>query len=214
MRVDITVFDGLDEMDALGPLEVFRSAQRLGADIDTRLVTFSKAEKVRGAFGLRFRADAVYVLGEADVLVVVGGGWASRSDVGAWGEVQRGDWLPLIAGAAETSRLIAGVRTGSLILAHAGLLEGRRANTHHAAQEDLRALGVTVVDDRVVDDGDLVTSGGVTSGIDLALWVVEREVSREAADEVAARMEYERFRPAVVATPDPFPPIFKYSFES
>ena len=49
-----------------------RSAQRLGADIDTRLVTFSKEEKVRGAFGLRFRADAVYVAGEADVLVVVG----------------------------------------------------------------------------------------------------------------------------------------------
>jgi transcriptional regulator GlxA family with amidase domain len=72
------------------------------------------------------------------------------------------------------------------------LLEGRRANTHHAAQEDLRALG----------------------GIDLTLWVAEREVSREAADEVTARMEYERFRPTVVATPDPFPPIFKYSFES
>jgi transcriptional regulator GlxA family with amidase domain len=88
--------------------------------------------------------------------------------------------------------LIAGVCTGSLLLAHARLLEGRRANTHHAAQEDLRALG----------------------GTDLALCVVEREVSREAADEVPARMEYERFRPAVVATPDPFPPIFKYSFES
>jgi len=161
VRVDTTVFDGLDEMDALGPSEVFRSAQRLGADIDTRLVTFSKAEKVRGAFGLRFRADAVYVLGEADVLVVVGGGWASRSDVGAWAEVQRGDWLPLIAGAAETCRLIAGVCTGSLLLAHAGLLEGLRANTHHAVQEDLRAFGVTVV-----------------------------------------------------ATPDPFPPIFKYSLES
>ena len=54
MRVDITVFDGLDEMDVLGPLEVFRSAQRRGADIDTRLVTFSKVEKVRGDFGLRF----------------------------------------------------------------------------------------------------------------------------------------------------------------
>jgi putative intracellular protease/amidase len=84
VRVDITVFDSLDEMDALGPLEVFRPAQRVGADIDTRLVTLSKVEKVRGAFGLRSRADAVYVPDEADVLVVIGGGWASRSDVGAW----------------------------------------------------------------------------------------------------------------------------------
>jgi len=85
VRVDITVFDGLDEMDALGPLEVFRPAQRVGADIDTRLMTLSKVVKVRGAFRLRFRADAVYVAGEADVLVVIGGGRVSRSDVGAWG---------------------------------------------------------------------------------------------------------------------------------
>lgn len=76
------------------------------------------------------------------------------------------------------------------------------------------ALGVTIVDERVVDDSDLVTSGGVTSGIDLALWIVEREVSEEIADQVATRMEYSRFRPPIVATPGPFPPIFKYSFES
>ena len=91
VRIDITVFDGLDELDALGPLEVFRSAQSLGADIEARLVSTSKVEEVRGTFGLRFRPDAVFVPGEADVLVVVGGGWASKNDVGAWGEVQRRD---------------------------------------------------------------------------------------------------------------------------
>lgn len=214
MRIDITVFDGLDELDALGPLEVFRSARSLGADIEARLVSTSKVEEVRGTFGLRFRPDAVFVPGEADVLVVVGGGWASKNDVGAWGEVQRGDWLPLIADAKHVCGLMAGVCTGSLLIAHAGLLEGRRANTHHSAQDDLRALGVTIVNDRVVDDGDLVTSGGVTSGIDLALWIVEREVAPEIADLVATRMEYPRFRPAIVATPESFPPIFRYSFEN
>ena len=59
MRIDISVVGGFDELDALGPLEVFRSAQSLGADIEARLVTSSKAEKVHGAFGLRFRPDAV-----------------------------------------------------------------------------------------------------------------------------------------------------------
>jgi transcriptional regulator GlxA family with amidase domain len=91
--------------------------------------------------------------------------------------------------------LIGGVCTGTLVLAHASLVEGRRAGTHRSAQVDLCDLGVKVVDERVVDDGDLVTSGGVTSGIDLALWVVEREFSRDLADQVARRMEYERFRP-------------------
>ena len=75
-------------------------------------------------------------------------------------------------------------------------------------------MGVDVIDERVVDDGDLVTSGGVTSGIDPALWIVEREISKETADRVATRMECGRFRPRVVATPDAFPPIFTYSFES
>ena len=82
-----------------------------------------------------------------------------------------------------------------MILAHAGLVAGRRAGTHRSAQQDLASMNVDVVDERVVDDGDLVTSGGVTSGIDLALWIVEREASADIADRVAVRMQYTRSRP-------------------
>jgi len=92
--------------------------------------------------------------------------------------------------------VMAGVCTGTMLLAHAGVVGERRATTHHSALPDLADLGATVVQDRVVDDGSLVTSGGVTSGIDLALWLVEREFSREVADNVAQRMEYPRWRPA------------------
>ena len=109
----------------------------------------------------------------------------------------RGDWLPLLREARSTTRGIAGVCTGTMLLAHAGLVEGRRAVTHHLALGDLRATGALVVDDRVVDDGDLVTCGGVTSGIDLALWLVEREFTAALADGVALRMEYDRQRPAM-----------------
>ena len=63
--------------------------------------------------------------------------------------------------------------------------------------DDLASTGATVIRDRVVDDGDLVTSGGVTSGIDLALWIVEREFGRDAANRISQRMEYPRFRPVV-----------------
>ena len=82
------------------------------------------------------------------------------------------------------------------LLAHAGVVGARRAATHHRAWSDLEATGATVVRERVVDDGDLMTSGGVTSGIDLALWIVEREVSRDLANDVAHRMEYSRTRPS------------------
>jgi transcriptional regulator GlxA family with amidase domain len=196
MRVDIVVFDGVDEMDVLGPLEVLRDATRAGVVTSARLVTRDPLVEVSGAFGLRFAPDTTFEAGNADVVIVPGGGWAARAPVGAWGEYQRGDWLPLLASAASTARIIAGVCTGTMLLAHAGIVGRRRATTHHAAWADLQATGATLVEDRVVDDGDLVTSGGVTSGIDLALWLVEREGSPEAAARIAERMEYTRFRPS------------------
>ncbi len=145
MLIDIVVYDGLDEMDALGPLEVLRSASKQ-ADVSVRLVTRVPQDVVTGACGLSFLPDAVYEPGEAEVLLVPGGGWAARADRSAW--------------------------------------------------DDLEATGATLVTDRVVDDGDLVTSGGVTSGIDLALWLVERELSPKLAEQIATRMEYARQRPS------------------
>ena len=193
MLIDIVVYDGLDEMDALGPLEVLRSASR-SADISVRLVTREAQQVVTGAYGLVFRPDAVFQPAEAQILIVAGGGWAARADRGAWGEVQRGEWLPLLQQARSSAKILAGVCTGTMLLAHAGLVGSRRASTHHSAWDDLAATGATLVKQRVVDDGDLVTSGGVTSGIDLALWLVEREFSRELAEQVARRMEYPRQR--------------------
>ena len=202
MLVDIVVYDGLDELDALGPLEVLRSAGQAGVDLSVRLVTRERQDMVVGAYGLRFLPDAVYQPG-ADVLIVPGGGWVARADVGAWGEVQRGQWLPLLHAGQLTGVLLAGVCTGTMLLAHAGVIGTRRACTHHAAWADLSATGATLVPERVVDDGDLVTSGGVSSGIDLALWLLEREFSPDIADRVTRRMEYPRVRPTTsqVASP-------------
>ena len=197
MLIDIIVYDGLDEMDALGPLEVLRSASALGADLRVQLVTREHQVEVRGAYGLRFIPDARYEPGGAEIVVVTGGGWAARADVGAWGEYCRGDWLPLLARAATASRIMAGVCTGTMLLAHAGVIGTRRAATHHAAWSDLTATGAHLVRERVVDDGDLITSGGVTSGIDLALWLVERECSAEIAARIGTRMEYEWQRPTI-----------------
>lgn len=86
---------------------------------------------------------------------------------------------------------MASVCIGGMLLAHAGLTDGRPAVTHHGALADLRDTGAEVVEARVVDDGDLVTAGGVTAGIDLALHLVGREVSPDVAERVATEMEYE-----------------------
>ncbi len=202
VRFDLAIYHGVDELDALGPLEVLRSAGRMGADIEARLVTLGDDLRVIGAHGLRFEADACYHPG-ADVLVVPGGGWITRAPAGAWAEVQRGDWLPLLGDAAAGATTIASVCTGAMVVAHAGVIGSRRATTHHRAQADLAAMGATVVPDRVVDDGDLLTCAGVTAGIDLALWLVERHFGPDLATEAAGHMEHHQVRPKPAGPGEP-----------
>jgi transcriptional regulator GlxA family with amidase domain len=201
MRIDIVVYDGLDELDAVGPLEVLRGAAAAGADLDVRLAGRTDLTPVVGTFGLTFTPEVVFTPGEADVVVVPGGGWAARGERGAWGEVSRGDWLGPLADAAEQGALVASVCTGAMLLAHAGVIGTRTATTHHVALDDLTATGATVVTARVVDSGRVITGGGVTSGIDVALHLVERLVGPEAAEAAAQRMEYAR-HPVVVVDED------------
>ena len=103
-----------------------------------------------------------------------------------------------MAAAADTGTLMASVCTGAMLLAHAGVIGGRTATTHHVALDDLAATGAAVVTERVVDTGAVVTGGGVTSGIDVALHLVERLVGPDAAEAAARRMEYARLPVLVV----------------
>ncbi len=192
MKVEIVVFEGFDELDAIAPFEALQSAALFdGADIEVRLVTLDRAEETTGAHGLRVKPDNR--LGEQpDVLIIPGGGWNNRAPQGAWAELQRGDLPAAIARLHRAGVTVAAVCAGSMLVAAAGLTKDRPAVTHHLALEDLRDAGAEVVEARVVDDGDLVTSGGVTSGLDLALWLLERYFGAEVASAVEGRMEHER----------------------
>jgi transcriptional regulator GlxA family with amidase domain len=193
MRVAVVVFEGFDELDAIGPLEVLRNAAAMGATgLSVELVALDGAAEVTGSHGLRVRTDGRLDPEGTDLLVIPGGGWNDRGAHGAWAEAERGDLPAAIAAAARGGAVVATVCTGAMLAATAGLTRGRPAITHHGAVEDLRASGARVVEARVVDDGDLVTAGGVTSGIDLALWLVERHFGAELADAVAAEIEHPR----------------------
>src|SRR5829696_4049609 len=193
MRVAVVVFEGFDELDAIGPLEVLRNAAAMGAtDLSVALVALDGAAEVTGSHGLRVRTDGRLDPDRTDLLVVPGGGWNDRGAHGAWAEAERGELPAAIAAAAEGGAVVATVCTGAMLAATAGLTRGRPAITHHGAVEDLRASGAQVVEARVVDDGDLVSAGGVTSGIDLALWLVERHFGADLAEAVAAELEHPR----------------------
>jgi transcriptional regulator GlxA family with amidase domain len=189
-RVDIVVFDGVEELDALGPYEVFSVAKQAGASIEVRLVTYKEVDPIRAAHGLVFHPQG-RLDGSANVVVVPGGGWNSRADRGAWQVAEEGT-LP-----TELARLhrrggtiLASVCTGGMVLARAGVLHGRRAITHVDAVDELAASGARVVEARVVDDGDVVSAGGVTSGIDLALHLVERLAGSKARAATEQEIEY------------------------
>ena len=188
--VEILLFDGWDELDGLGPWEVLRQAERAGAPLACRLVALDGARSVTGCNGLTVLAEAP--LARPDWLVVPGGGWGERAERGAWGEVRRGRLPRAVAEAHARGASIASVCTGAMILAAAGLLSGRPAVTHRSALAALAAAGARPIDARVVDDGDLVTAGGVTSGLDLGLHLVARLAGPAAAEAVATEMELTR----------------------
>jgi transcriptional regulator GlxA family with amidase domain len=193
MKVQIVIFNGFDELDAIAPFEVLQSAAAAGADVQVELVTLDGSEHIVAAHGLHVQPDARLDFEiRPDLLIVAGGGWINRSRQGAWAEAQRGELPAAIAHLHQESTTIAAVCTGSMLVAKAGLIQDRPATTHHGALEELRACGAKVIDARVVDDDDLITAGGVTSGLDLALWVVERFFGARIALAVENQLQYER----------------------
>lgn len=196
MHAQILLFDGFDELDALAPWEVLRMAAEAGADLAVTLACAGEPRSIVAAHGLPIAVERSLDTPQCgDLLIVPGGGWATRAERGAWAEAQRGELPPIIARAAGDGAVVASVCTGAMLLARAALLRDRHAVTHHSALADLRAAGALVEDARVVDDGELITAGGITSGLDLALWLVERFFGADLEQRLERRLEYERRGP-------------------
>jgi transcriptional regulator GlxA family with amidase domain len=194
VRVSILFFDEVEVLDACGPFEVFSVAIRVAArerpadpppfEVSTVAVGGSTTVLARGGLPI----TTGYLLDsapEADLVIVPGGVTSAvESDDALIG------WLRERAGSAQT---IASVCTGALVLATAGLLDGRRATTHWADLDELRTRFPSVTVDesaRYVDHGDIATSAGVSAGIDLSLHLVGRFHSQELAHATARLMDY------------------------
>jgi transcriptional regulator GlxA family with amidase domain len=180
--IDVLVFDGCEALDAVGPCEVLAYG-----GLDVRVVTCSEQRLVRTAQGVELRAEAPRH--GVEWLIVPGGAWdAHRADpraqaaTGAVGAIARAHH--------RRGGKLASVCTGAMWLAEAGLIGARPATTHHRYWDELAAMGADVRrGERVVDDGDLVTSGGITSGMFLGLHLVERLVDADARRQVEAEIE-------------------------
>ena len=186
IRIQTVLYDGVEEQDFVGPVAVFGMVE----DVAHSYVTAEGPRTVTANSGIEMIVRGAWSPGDADVLLVPGGGYGDGSGVSE--QIRRRTLPDALAAACRPGLTVASVCTGTLLLAAAGLTTGRPCTTHHVALNDLRAMGGEVVPGRVVDDGDLVTSGGVTSGLDLGLWLVERFLGPDAALQAETVLEYER----------------------
>jgi len=189
-NVAIVVFDDVEVLDFAGPFEVFAVTDELHEYSAFRVVTAAPAAgPIRARNGLKVVPD--FTLGECPQphVLVVPGGFGTRA-------LLRNDvlneWIQKTSRAAEITMSVC---TGALLLARAGLLDGRRATTHHDAIDALRRLAPGAIVDpsaRFHDNGSVLTAAGISAGIDCSLHVVSRVLGPAAAARTAAYMEYAR----------------------
>jgi transcriptional regulator GlxA family with amidase domain len=193
-QIGIVLFDDVEELDAIGPWEVLSYWTHRYPDDGFTVFTLSPAGGlVRCAKGLRVQADYAFADAPAVEVLLHPGGQGTRPLVG---DAAHLDW---VKHQRTTVPLLTSVCTGALVYAAAGLLAGRPATTHWADLEELAELDPTIrlrPDDRFVDDGDVITSAGISAGIDMALHLVARLAGVERARQVRRRIQY-----------DPQPPV-------
>ncbi|MQY31259.1 DJ-1/PfpI family protein [Nocardia aurantia] len=204
MLAQIVLFDGFDPLDVVAPYEVLAAGGvTAGGALTVELVSAEGPRPVPSGMGLLSltatatldptRADMIVVPGAAGSLPT-GTGELPPDSIPAILARTLGTPLPALLGQAlaRPGTTVATVCGGSMVLAMAGLITGRPATTHRLGLDGLAATGVTVIDARVVDDGDLVTASSVTSGLDLGLYLLERELGPRVAHAVEQLFGHER----------------------
>lgn len=188
-KVAILMFDDVEVLDFAGPFEVFSVTSELH-EAERPFAVLTVAEHlaaVSARNGLSVNPDCtISDCPPPDILIVPGG-------MGTRKLIDNSAVISWIKDCSQTAELVLSVCTGSLLLAQAGLLEGLTATTHHQALDLLRKLApntTIVANRRFVDNGKIITSGGIAAGIDMSLYVVGKLLGTAAAEKTANHMEY------------------------
>ena len=183
MRIAFVIYDGMTTLDFLGVYDAVTRLKTMGFQPDPGVGICARNAVVTDGSGLRLLATRVdEPLSGYDLIVVPGGGSARILQDDA-------DFLTWLRTASDTP-LKTSVCSGSLLLGAAGFLTGKRATSHRSAQGDLKPYCAEVLDARIVDEGAVVTARGVTSSIDLGLYLVERLAGAEIKERIRAQMDY------------------------
>ncbi|HKH64011.1 MAG TPA: DJ-1/PfpI family protein [Solirubrobacterales bacterium] len=196
MKIAILLYEGFTALDAIGPYEVLRSVP--GWEVEFVAKQRGEVRTDSGVVGLT--ADRSLEETGAPEILLVPGGKGSRPTME---DQETLSWLRHVD---ESTKWTTSVCTGSLLLAAAGLLEGKQATGHWAWLEPLRDFGADPVGGRYVEDGKVITAAGVSAGIDMALYLVGREVGTEVAQAIQLGIEYDPDPPFDAGSPQKAPP--------
>ncbi|MBD2502885.1 DJ-1/PfpI family protein [Anabaena azotica] len=194
ISIGIVLFPGVTQLDFTGPYEVFTRFPHINLYLMSESL-----EPIRSDRGLTFLPDTTFVQGpNLDVLFVPGG-------PGINAKLEDKDFLQFLKTQGEQASYVTSVCTGALLLAAAGLLEGYRATTHWLFLDLLAMFGVEVVKKRIVIDGNRITGGGVTAGIDFGLAIAAELFGETLAQEIQLQIEYNPQPPFNSGSPDTAP---------
>lgn len=190
-RTGFLLFPDLTQLDMTGPYEVFAKIP------DSRVhLVWKTLDPVAAAGGMRILPDTTFAdCPQLDLLCVPGGGGMNAL-------LNDKEVLDFLRRQAPGARYITSVCTGSLVLGAAGLLRGRRATTHWMSLPMLAAFGCEPAAERVVVDGNVITGGGVTAGIDFALTVAGELLGADAAQQIQLGIEYNPAPPFDAGSPE------------
>ncbi|MEL4070292.1 DJ-1/PfpI family protein [Ochrobactrum sp. GPK 3] len=191
LTIGFLIFPSIQQLDLTGPHDIFSSAE--GTDVH---LIWKDRNPVISSSGLTFVPTATFDdCPPLDVICIPGGGGVNPllTDTVV---------LDFVREQARNARYVTSVCTGALVLGAAGLLTGKRATTHWNAMDFLEHFGAIPTKGRVVQDGNIITAGGVTSGIDFGLSILEELFGRAEAETVQLTLEYAPAPPFHSGTPD------------
>jgi transcriptional regulator GlxA family with amidase domain len=184
MKVGFIIYDGMTALDFVGVYDPVTRLNTMGFLPDLQWEVCARSMTVEDGAGLGFLPSKVGEALHAYDMVIVPGGYGSRKLIDDAAFIE---WLRT----AAPCKFKVSVCTGALLLGAAGFLKGKTATTHRTAFNDLKPFCASVVDRRIVDEGGIITARGVTSSIDLGLYLCEKFAGREVKERIRQQMDYE-----------------------
>lgn len=185
LTIGILIFHQVEELDFVGPFEVLSYVNKIQPDSTKVLLVAETIDPIRAFNGMRILPDVTLeTCPPLDIVIIPGG-------KGRMAAMKNSTIKEFIQRQLKTAKYAASVCTGAFILAEAGLLAGKKATTYHTAFDELASYSVQVISAKVVQDGNIITSGGVSSGLELGFYLLKNLFSSSIAQEVADKIEYQ-----------------------